>query len=75
MAKNIHTGPRKLGRARNPVRTNFTEADLARISASDAADNLTGRAIHEIGTEIAKTDFQKFKPKDPLEDLKNRRMV
>lgn len=69
MAKNIHTGPRKLGRARNPVRTNFTEADLARIAANDAADNLTGRAIHEIGTEISKTDFTKFK-KDPLEEPK-----
>ena len=49
-----------------PLKPSFSEADLARIAASDATDNLTGRAIHEIGTEIAKTDFSNFKKKDPL---------
>ena len=66
MAKNIYTGPRTIGARRRVIKPSFSEADLARIAASDATDNLTGRAIHEIGTEIAKTDFSKFKKKDPL---------
>ena len=66
MAKSIYTGPRTIGARRRTVKPSFSEADLARIAASDTTDNLTGRAIHEIGTEIAKTDFSKFKKKDPL---------
>lgn len=73
MSKNIYTGPRTIGARRRTVKPSFSEADLARIAASDATDNLTGKAIHEIGTEIAKTDFSKFKKKakkDPLESKK-----
>jgi hypothetical protein len=66
MANNIYTGPRTMGARRSVIKPSFSEADLARIAASDATDNLMGRAIHEIGTEIAKTDFSKFKKKDPL---------
>jgi hypothetical protein len=70
MSKNIHTGPRTMGARRSVIKPSFSEADLARIAASDATDNLTGKAIHEIGTEIAKTDFSKFKKKDPLKPKK-----
>lgn len=66
MSKNIYTGPRTMGARRSVIKPSFSEADLARIAASDATDNLTGKAIHEIGTEISKEDFSKFKKKDPL---------
>ena len=74
MSKNIYTGPRTMGARRGVIKPNFSEADLARIAASDATDNLTGKAIHEIGTEISKTDFSKFKKKvkkDPLKPKKD----
>ena len=66
MAKNIYTGPRTMGARRRIIKPSFSEEDLARIAASNATDNLTGRAIHEAGMEIAKEDFSKFKKKDPL---------
>ena len=76
MAKNVYTGPRSFGARRKIVRTNFSENDLARISASDATQDLTGRAIHEIGMNIAGEKIGgKFKKKkaeekkpDPLEE-------
>ena len=71
MSKNIYTGPRTMGARRGVIKPNFSEADLARIAASDATDNLTGQAIHEIGMEISKTDFSKFKKKDPLKPKKD----
>ena len=63
MAKNIYTGPRTMGARRGVIKPDFSEEDLARIAASDATDNLTGQAIHEIGMEISKTDLSKFKKK------------
>jgi len=58
-----YTGPRSLKGGAKIGTVEFSEQDLARISRSDATDNLTGRAVYELGDLAVQAAEEKKKKK------------